>query len=175
MQLVNCYRVDIAEADYFAIITRKTARLFALAAQVGGMIARASPAVMLALADYGCALGIAYQLIDDVLDYSQSHEQTGKAVGQDLAEGKMTLPLWYALHHSGKAECAILKRALTGTEGWHIEQIVQVIRATDALLYTRQRAAEYALKARQALIPIPASPYRAALEVLSEKVVERAY
>jgi octaprenyl-diphosphate synthase len=109
MQLVNCHNPDTTESFYFDIIQRKTAKLFEIASQLGAMLATESTPEITAMRDFGMHLGLAYQLIDDALDYSQSADQTGKNVGQDIADGKATLPLIYAMSKSRGADLKLMR------------------------------------------------------------------
>ncbi len=175
LQLMNCHNPDITEASYFEVITRKTAKLFSVAAQTGAALATDNEAYISAMQQYGLALGIAYQLIDDVLDYSASAEQTGKNMGNDLAEGKPTLPLIYALTQSTAQEAKLMRHAIKTGSTADLTPIVKIIESTGAIEYTANAASQYAKKARDALILIPESPYRQALHTLAEFAVERCY
>lgn len=175
MQLTNCKNPDTTEQYYFDIIHRKTAKLFEVAAQFGAMLASTNEPHIHALRDYGMHLGMAYQLIDDALDYAQSAEQTGKNIGQDLSEGKNTLPLIHAMQKSKGADLELLRHAIKNGESDELENILGIIESTDAIKYTADTAKHHARQAREALENIPASPYRKALEDLSEFVVERTY
>ncbi len=175
MQLVNRHNPDTTETFYFDIIQRKTAKLFEVASQLGALISTESRPEVTALRDYGMNLGMAYQLIDDALDYAQSAEQTGKNVGQDLSEGKSTLPLIYAMHKSKGADLALLRDSITNGSAEELENVLGIIESTDAIKYTADTAKQHAAMACEALSAIPASPYRKALEELSNFVVERSY
>lgn len=175
LQLVNCNNPDTTSAFYFDIIQRKTAKLFEIAAQLGATLASDSDKDIIALRDYGLYLGLAYQLIDDALDYSQSAEQTGKNVGQDIAEGKTTMPLIHAMSKSKGADLELLRNAIKTGSNQHLDDILGIIESTDAIKYTADTAKLYALKANQALSSITQTPYRQALEDLSHFVVDRTY
>lgn len=175
LQLVNCNNPDTTEEFYFDIIQRKTAKLFEIAAQLGATLASDSDKDIAALRHYGLYLGLAYQLIDDALDYSQSAEQTGKNVGQDIAEGKTTLPLIYAMRKSKGADLELLRNAIQTGSHQHLDDILGIIESTDAIKYTADTAKFHALQARQALSSIAMTPYRQALEDLSSFVVDRTY
>jgi len=175
LQLVNRHNPDTTEAFYFDIIERKTAKLFEVASQLGALLATESRHEVDALRDYGRHIGMAYQLIDDALDYAQSAEQTGKNVGQDLSEGKPTLPLIYAMHKSKGADLELIRTSIQHGSYDELENILGIIESTDAIKYTADTAKSHAQRAREALSAIPATPYRKALEELSDFVVERSY
>lgn len=175
LQLVNCNNPDTTEAFYFDIIQRKTAKLFEIAAQLGAILSSDEPNHVAAMKAYGMHLGLAYQLIDDALDYSISTDQTGKNVGQDLAEGKMTLPLIYAMRKSKAAELDLLRKAIENGSKENLETILGIIESTNAIKYTADAAKQHAQQAKAALSDIASSPYRKALEDLSDFVVDRNY
>lgn len=175
MQLTNCKNPDTTEEYYFEIIHRKTAKLFEVSSQFGAMLATNDEPQIHAMRDYGKHLGMAYQLIDDALDYAQSAEQTGKTIGQDLSEGKCTLPLIQAMRKSKGADLALVRDAIKNGESSELENILGIIESTDAIKYTADTAKHHARLAREALVNIPASPYRKALEELSDFVVDRSY
>lgn len=175
LQLVNCNNPDTTEDFYFEIIQRKTAKLFEIAAQLGAAISTEAEADIEALRLYGLHLGLAFQLIDDALDYSQSADQTGKNVGQDIAEGKMTLPLIHAMRKSKGADLELLRHAIQTGSGKKLDIILGIIESTDAIKYTADTAKSHAQKAKSALSRLAASPYRKAMEVLSDFVVDRTY
>lgn len=175
LQLVNCNNPDTTEDFYFEIIKRKTAKLFEIAAQLGALLASDSERDIAALRDYGLHLGLAYQLIDDALDYSQSAEQTGKNVGQDISEGKTTLPLIHAMRKSKAADLALLRDAIQTGSSENLDTILGIIESTDAIKYTADAARHHAQKAKEALSHIASSPYRQALESMSDFVVNRTY
>lgn len=175
LQLVNCKNPDTTEQFYFDIIERKTAKLFEIASQLGAIIATDSDPAIEAMRLYGLHLGLAYQLIDDALDYSQSAEQTGKNVGQDIAEGKTTLPLIQAMRKSKGADLELLRTAIKSGSNGNLDDILGILESTDAIKYTAEAARDQASKAKQALKHVPATPYRKALEDLSDFVVSRNY
>ena len=173
MQLMNSGDPDTTEIRYMEVIYRKTARLFEAGAQVAAIVARAPAPVEAALTAYGKHLGIAFQLIDDALDYRGDADELGKNVGDDLAEGKPTLPLIHALKHGDAGVAAMIRQAIAqgGTE----EQapIRAVVESTGGLDYTAQLAEGEALKAEAALAGVPDSPYRDALAALARFAVSR--
>lgn len=175
LQLNNCHNPDTTEDYYFEIIKRKTATLFEVSAHIGATLANASIDDIAALQQYGAHLGLAYQLIDDALDYSQSAEETGKSLGQDLAEGKVTLPLIYALKHSNAEDCALLRQAIQHGTSENLLSLVKMIESTGAIQYTAERAKEEAKLAKSALSLIPPSNEREALMQLANFVVTRTY
>ena len=175
MQLVNCNNPDTTEEFYYDIIRRKTARLFENAAQLGALLATDRDHEVAALRDYGMHLGLAYQLIDDALDYSQPEEQTGKNVGQDIAEGKTTMPLIHAMRKSKGADLALLREAIQSGTHHDLKSILGIIESTDAIKYTADTAKHHAQQAKQALHQLSPTPYRKALEDLSDFVVARTF
>jgi octaprenyl-diphosphate synthase len=175
MQLLNTHNPDITEQQYLEIITRKTARLFESAGRLGAILADAGPATEQALADYGLNLGIAFQIVDDMLDYTADAEEMGKNAGDDLAEGKATLPLIHALGECSPDQHQLLSSAISeGHRDWLIE-VKAIIESTGALAYTSRRARDYAEAATQSLETLPASPYRTALAHLADFSVSRTY
>lgn len=175
LQLVNCKNPDTTEEFYFEIIKRKTAKLFEIAAQLGALLATESEQEVAALRDYGLHLGLAYQLIDDALDYSQSAELTGKNVGQDISEGKTTLPLIHAMRKSKGADLTLIRDAIQTGSNKDLSRVLGIIESTDAIKYTADAARHHAELAKTALKHIPVTPYRKALEDMSDFVVARNY
>lgn len=175
LQLINCGSPDTTEEQYLDTIHRKTAKLFESAAQLGAVASNQSSAVEHALAAYGMHLGTAFQLIDDVLDYGSDSPELGKNIGDDLAEGKPTLPLINALARGTPAQKELLSGAIRNGGLEHIEKVQEAIESTGSLAYTARRAREEAEKAQQALSIIPESPYKQALMDLAVFAVERDY
>lgn len=175
MQMNNCRNPDTTEAFYYEIIHRKTAKLFEIATQLGAMMSSDSESDIEALRQYGEHLGLAYQLIDDAIDYSSSSEEAGKNVGQDLDEGKCTLPLIYAMSQSEGETLALLRASIKSGSSHNLEQILAIIKSTHAIEYTARKAKEHAEKAKTALATLPHSLYRQALIDLSDFVVNRNY
>lgn len=175
MQLMNCHNADIDEANYLQIICYKTAKLFECSARVGAIISEASSSIELALADYGRYLGIAFQLVDDVLDYSASEADTGKHLGDDLAEGKLTLPLIYAMKNGSQEQSGCIRHAVEqgGRDGF--AEVLRVIHHTGALEHTRARAEQEAQKAIEALSILPASAYKDSLLELATFAAARSF
>jgi len=175
MQLMNAHSPDTTEAAYFEVIRCKTAKLFESAAQIGPVIAGAPRVAEQALARYGLHLGTAFQLVDDALDYSGERDALGKNVGDDLAEGKPTLPLIHALREGTPAQQALLRHAIEAGSLEQIDAVLAAVESTGGLAYTSRRAAEEALLAKQALVDIPDSPYRQALIDLADFSVQRRF
>jgi len=173
LQLMNSGDPDTTEIRYMEVIYRKTARLFEAGAQIAAIVARAPAGVEAALARYGKHLGIAFQLVDDALDYRGDALELGKNVGDDLAEGKPTLPLIHALRHGDPESTAMIRNAIEqgGTE----EQapIRAVVESTGGLDYTARLAEDEATRAIDALSGVPTSRYRDALEALARFAVSR--
>ena len=174
LQLMNSGDPDTTEVRYLEVIYRKTARLFEAGAQIAAIVAHAPPDVEAALSRYGKHLGIAFQLIDDALDYRGDEAELGKNVGDDLAEGKPTLPLIHALRHGDSASTRMIRDAIEagGTEDQG--PIRAVIESTGGLDYTARLAESEAELALEALAQIPASPYREALAALARFAVSRS-
>jgi octaprenyl-diphosphate synthase len=175
LQLMNCNDPDVTEEAYMRVIRYKTARLFDAAGRLGAIVAGRDRAMEDALGAYGMHLGTAFQLIDDVLDYSGDKETTGKNVGDDLAEGKPTLPLLHVMRNGTPEQAARVRQAIAtgGTEDF--TAILQAIRDTGALDYTRQQAEREAQLAVDALAGLPHGAYRDALVELSAFAVHRTY
>jgi octaprenyl-diphosphate synthase len=173
LQLLNCHDPEVDEARYLEVIRRKTATLFEAGARLGAVIAGADPERERALADYGLLLGTAFQLIDDVLDYEADPTETGKDLGDDLAEGKPTLPLIRAMAVGSADQRALVSAAIVAGDRGALDEVLAVVRSTDALAHTRAAAQRATAAARVALEPLPASAERRALEALAELAVER--
>ena len=173
MQLMNVHDPDVTEADYRKVIYRKTARLFEAGAQIAAVLADRDPGDEAAMICYGQNLGTAFQLIDDSLDYDASPEELGKNLGDDLAEGKPTLPLIYAMEKGSPAEKAMIRSAIEEGGLDHMTEIQAVIESTGALQYTTQRAQEAADVAIGALADIPESEYKQAMITIADFAVKR--
>jgi len=176
MQLMNCHDADTTEQRYLDVIHAKTAKLFEAATRLGAVICKRSEAEEQAMAAYGMHLGTAFQLIDDVLDYSSSCEEMGKNVGDDLAEGKPTLPLIYAMRNGTAEQAAIIRKAIEDEKGGmeYIEPVLVAMAETGAIQYTEDTAKQEAKLAIEQLQHLPASPYKDALQGLAEFSVERS-
>ncbi|MBG6245743.1 octaprenyl diphosphate synthase [Candidatus Symbiopectobacterium sp. 'North America'] len=176
LQLMNCNDPDITEESYMRVIYSKTARLFEAAAQASGILAGATDEQEKALQEYGRYLGTAFQLIDDLLDYSADGKTLGKNTGDDLNEGKPTLPLLHAMRNGNSEQCAMIRKAIEEGNGRHLlEPVLAAMQHCGSLEYTRQRAEQEADKAISALQALPPSPFREALEGLAHIAVQRDY
>ncbi len=175
LQLLNCNDPDTTEQRYLDVIHCKTAKLFEAAAQLGAILCDAAPEQEQAMAKYGMHLGTAFQLVDDVLDYSASSETMGKNVGDDLAEGKPTLPLIRAMRQGTKAQSALIRKAIETGGLDNISEVMTAIESTDAIAYTARKAREEADLAIAQLQNIPASNYTDALKTLADFSVSRTY
>ncbi|AGA31872.1 Octaprenyl-diphosphate synthase / Dimethylallyltransferase / Geranyltranstransferase (farnesyldiphosphate synthase) / Geranylgeranyl pyrophosphate synthetase [Thioalkalivibrio nitratireducens DSM 14787] len=173
MQLMNCHDADVDEARYMEVIRSKTAKLFEAACQMGAVLAEMPNAEEQALAHYGMHLGTAFQLIDDVLDYSADSEVTGKRMGDDLAEGKPTLPLIQALRIASPEGQTLIRGAIESGGRDHVDEILAIVRDSGALDYARARAEAEASAAIAALELLPPSPHRDVLTHLARFAVER--
>lgn len=174
LQLMNCNDPDTTEKSYFEVIYGKTGKLFEAATQLGAVLADKPAAVEEALAAYGRHLGTAFQLVDDLLDYTADSETMGKQAGDDLAEGKPTLPLLYAMWHGNEAEAAMIRKAIEQGDGRdQLQTILAAMQRTGALDYTRDRALKEAELAQQQLAQLPDSPHREALHALAAIAVDR--
>lgn len=175
MQLMNQHDADLSEENYFHVITQKTAKLFSAAAEIGALLHPNEARGQQAMASYGMHLGITFQVIDDLLDYETSAEVTGKNIGDDLAEGKATYPLIFAMKHATSEKAAFIQNAIRNGDANALPQVVAILEETKAFTATRNKALEHANYAKQALKIIPASPYRQAMEDLVEFAVQRVY
>lgn len=173
LQLMNCHDADVDEARYLQVIRYKTAKLFEAAAQLGAILGKAEPEVEKALASYGMHLGTAFQLVDDVLDYSGQEADTGKHIGDDLAEGKPTLPLIYVMQHGTPAQAACVRRAIEEGGRDDFPAVLEAIRTSGALDHARQQAAKEAEVAREAIKCLGDSNFKKALLQLTLFAVER--
>ncbi|HVT31211.1 MAG TPA: polyprenyl synthetase family protein [Rhodanobacteraceae bacterium] len=173
LQLLNIGNPDTDEAAYLGVIERKTAVLFAAATRLGAVLAALSPEQEQALAKYGLDLGFAFQIADDVLDYVSDAGTLGKNTGDDLAEGKPTLPLICAIARSAPAEADKLRRAITEGGRDALADVLAAIEGTGALEHSRERAHAYARSARDALSALPRSDARDALATLADYAIDR--
>ncbi|HUW28917.1 MAG TPA: octaprenyl diphosphate synthase [Sulfuriferula sp.] len=175
LQLMNCNDADISENDYLRVIRYKTAKLFEAAARLGAIIGAADRAAEDAMAAYGMHLGTAFQLVDDVLDYSGNHEETGKNIGDDLAEGKPTLPLLYLMKHGTPDQARLVRRAIEEGGRAEFQTILAAIGSSGALDYTRRQATREAEIACAAISGLPDSQYKSSLLKLADFAVNRDY
>ncbi|HSO82893.1 polyprenyl synthetase family protein [Thiocapsa sp.] len=173
LQLLNTHDPDTDQTRYMEVITRKTATLFEAGVRLGAVLAESSPAAEEAAASYGLNLGIAFQLIDDALDYSPANAELGKNVGDDLDEGKPTLPVIRAMEVGTPEQNALLRKAIEEGGRKYMESVVEAIASTDAITYTTRLAEDYADRAKRALATLPPSPARDAMETLADFSVDR--
>jgi octaprenyl-diphosphate synthase len=175
LQLLNARNLAITEAAYLDVIRRKTAKLFEAAAQLGAIVGEAPPEIEQGLARYGLHLGTAFQLVDDVLDYSGDAAHTGKNLGDDLRQGKPTLPLIHVLQRGSAEQATLVRSAIEGGGPDNFGAVLEAIRATGALEYVRNKAKDEARLAREAISALSNSRYRDSLLELSAFAVERDY
>ena len=175
MQLLHVHNADVNEQDYLRVIRAKTAKLFEAAGRLGAILAGVAPAQEKALADYGMYLGTAFQLVDDILDYSGDLAQTGKNLGDDLAEGKTTLPMIHAMRHGTPEQGTLIRNALISGGLSDFEPVMHAMRQTGAFDYTRMRAEASASEARDAIAVLPDSKYKDSLLELATFAVTRKY
>ncbi|HEX4862047.1 MAG TPA: polyprenyl synthetase family protein [Rhizomicrobium sp.] len=177
LQLKSANNLGVTEEDYLRVVSAKTAALFAAAAESGAVVAAQSQAQIAAMRDYGQNLGIAFQLVDDALDYSGRQALMGKSVGDDFREAKVTLPVILAYARATEAARKFWKRAIeTGPQGESdLDRAITLVEETGAISETMARARRYADLARDALSPLPAGEIRSALADIADFCVERAY
>ena len=175
LQLLNAHVAETTEQAYLETIYRKTARLFESAAQLGGVLANAPDKQVAGLAAYGKHLGNAFQLVDDLLDYQASSEEMGKNTGDDLAEGKPTLPLIEAMRRGSHEQANVIRSAIENGEIEKLEQILQIVRDTGAVDYTRSAALAESQAAIDALAGLPHTDYKAALINLAQFSTSRSF
>jgi octaprenyl-diphosphate synthase len=173
LQLMNCHDADVDEARYMQVIHYKTAKLFEAAARLGAILAKSTPEMEQAMAAYGKHLGTAFQLVDDVLDYSGEEADTGKSIGDDLAEGKPTLPLIYVMKHGTSEQAACVRKAIESGGRDDFMAVLDAIRQSGALDHAMARAEQEAELARVAIAQLGSSNYKKALLQLTSFAVER--
>ena len=173
LQLMNMHDASLSEESYLRVIRSKTAKLFEASARLAALLAKSPPALEQACAKYGQALGTAFQVIDDLLDYGGDAELMGKYLGDDLREGKATLPLIIAMQRANPADQAVIAGAIQTGSTADMPQIMSIVKATGALGATHQAAAAEAQRALDALKNLPPSKYREALEQLASQLLER--
>lgn len=174
-QLLNVHDPDTTEARYYQVIHNKTAKLFESATQLAAVISQQDNPLEQAMAAYGIHLGTAFQLVDDCLDYSSSAEEIGKNVGDDLAEGKPTLPLIYSMEVGTAEQVSTIRQAIETGGRDSIEDVLATIKATGAIEYTAKAAQTAADKAIHSLSNIPDSKYKEAMLALAKFSVDRTY
>lgn len=175
LQLLNCNNAATSEESYLQVISRKTAILFSAAGRLAAVLTGADAAVEQAMSAYGQHLGTAFQLVDDVLDYKANPEDLGKNLGDDLAEGKPTLPLIQALQQSNEQQAAVLRKAIEEGDREAFNDVYAIIQATDAIAYTERRAKEEAQQAIDCLNCLPASAAKDAMIALANFSIARNY
>ena len=175
LQLLNARNLAVTEAAYLDVIRRKTAKLFEAAAQLGAILGDSNAEIERGLARYGMHLGTAFQLVDDVLDYSGDAAHTGKNLGDDLKQGKPTLPLIHVLQRGSAEQAALVRSAIEGGGRENFGAVLEAIRATGALEYVRNMAKDEVRLAREAISALSNSSYRDSLLELSAFAVERDY
>ncbi len=175
LQLLNCNEPDTSEQQYMQVIQCKTAKLFSSAAQIGAVLAARPSVEEQALETYGMHLGTAFQIVDDVLDYRADSDTMGKNVGDDLAEGKPTLPLIYALSQADEEQKSILREVIKTGDREKLDQVLAIIDQTNALDYTENVAKQEAQNAKKALHCLPENQFKTALLSLADFAVSRTY
>ena len=175
LQLLNCHNADVVIDDYLRVIRYKTAKLFEAAARLGGIVAGADPETETRLAAFGMHLGTAFQLIDDVLDYSADEADTGKHLGDDLAEGKMTLPLIHVMQHGTPEQAALVRGAIEHGGRDDFAAVLAAIQDSGALAETLRYAQEESKRAIEAISVLPPSNFKDALLQLSDFAVRRKH
>ena len=175
LQLLNINDEDISDEDYLRVIHYKTAKLFEAATRLGAVICEASPQDEQAMAEYGMRLGTAFQLIDDVLDLSGESEDIGKNLGDDIAEGKPTLPLLYAMRNGNEVQKSVIRNAIEQGGLEDLADVIQAVKATGALDYVRDIAKQEAFLACQAIAHLPKTLQHQSMLDLAEFAVARTY
>jgi octaprenyl-diphosphate synthase len=175
LQLLNIHNVDVTEEEYLKVVRSKTAKLFEAAGKLGAIVSNGSSDIEHALAAYGMHIGTAFQLIDDILDYSGDLEQTGKNLGDDLAEGKVTLPLIYAMGHATAIQKGLIRSAVSDGRVADFELVMSSIRECGALEYARTQAEAESRLAVSAISSLSGSEYKNCLLELAAFAVSRNY
>jgi octaprenyl-diphosphate synthase len=173
LQLLNIRNANVSQTKYFNVIEQKTARLFEAACKIGALLSDSSEKTINSLGDFGLHLGIAFQIIDDALDYESNSTTMGKEVGDDLSEGKITLPMIYALEKTSGSENKILRDAIKTADASNIDKIINILCSVNAFEFTRKIAENESQKALKSLKNIPDSEYRSALKLLCELSLNR--
>ena len=173
MQLMNVHDPDTSEDDYRQVIYRKTARLFEAGSQIAAVLCGQSSAIESSMLEYGRHLGTAFQLVDDALDFDASADELGKNIGDDLAEGKATLPLIYAMQNGSEEDGKIIRDAILEGGLEQLDRITAIIESTGALQYTADKAREAADLAIASLVDVPDSEYKQALISIAELSIQR--
>jgi octaprenyl-diphosphate synthase len=173
LQLLNMHDPDVTHENYLAVIQSKTAKLFEAAAELGALVAGASEAQIAAAGEYGRSLGTAFQLIDDVLDYAGDANEIGKNVGDDLREGKPTLPLIWLMENGTPEQRALVRSCIEHGDEAQFEAVLAAVTSSGALDYTRQQAEQAGRRAREAIAELPESVYKSSLLQLCGFAVDR--
>ena len=175
LQLDHLGKMNLTEEDYYDLVNRKTACLFSVCARLGAVVAGSGEKLETGLGSYGWNLGMAFQLVDDILDFTSSAKKLGKPVGSDLREGKVTLPLILALEGCTAAERASVETVLRerAYRSVPLEAVLELLEKYSSVEQARLRAAAFAEKARELILELPESPYKAALQSVTELVVDR--
>jgi octaprenyl-diphosphate synthase len=173
LQLMSIHNIDITEDEYLRVVRSKTAKLFEAAGRLGGIVSGVSSELEEALARYGAHIGTAFQLVDDILDYSGELEHTGKNIGEDLAEGKVTLPLIFTVRHAAPGQQDLIRKAVASPAETDFEPVVAAMRECGALDYARSRAVAESRLATAALESVPNSKHRDCLLELAAFAVSR--
>ena len=173
LQLLNIRNAKVSRSEYFEVIEQKTACLFKAACQIAGILSESSEELITALGSFGMHLGNAFQIIDDNLDYESDSSMIGKEIGDDLSEGKVTLPMIYALEQTTGKENKILTNAITEADASNIDNIVDILVNVNAFEFSRNVAKDESIKALNSLKVIPESNYQSALKLLCELSLER--
>ena len=173
LQLLNIKNAKVSESEYFEVIERKTACLFKAACQIAGILSESNQNTIGALGSFGMHLGNAFQIIDDTLDYESDSLVMGKEIGDDLSEGKVTLPMIYGLENTKGSEKETLSHAIKNADSSNIDNIVDILLSVNAFEYSRKIAKNESTKALKSLEVIPSSEYRSALQLLCELSLDR--
>jgi octaprenyl-diphosphate synthase len=173
LQLLNMHDPDVSHESYLKVIRSKTAKLFEAAAELGALVAGASTAQVAAAGEYGRSLGTAFQLIDDVLDYAGDAAEIGKNVGDDLREGKPTLPLIYLMEHGTLAQRELVRTCIEQGDEQHFDAVLAAVTSSGALDYTRREAETAARRAAESIADLPDSIYKDSLLQLCRFAVDR--
>ncbi|SVC85398.1 uncharacterized protein METZ01_LOCUS338252, partial [marine metagenome] len=171
--LLNIRNTNVSQTEYFNVIEQKTACLFEAACKIGALLSDSSKKTINSLGDFGLHLGKAFQIIDDALDYESDPTTMGKEVGDDLSEGKITLPMIYALEKTSGTENKILQNAINMADSSNIDKIINILCSVNAFEFTRQIAENESQKALKSLENISDSDYRSALKLLCELSLNR--
>ena len=173
LQLLSIKNANVSQSEYFEVIERKTACLFKAACQIAGILSESNKNVINGLGSFGMHLGNAFQILDDTLDYESNSSVIGKEVGDDLSEGKVTLPMIYALENTKGSEKATLSNAITNADSSNIDNIINILLGVNAFEYSRKVAKNESTIALKFLEVIPNSEYRSALQLLCELSLDR--